>query len=502
MAKISSIRQIAFQFPGGTAQEDVTINPSYDPSRTVVIATFRRNANENNYDHLLIQKLDANTIRIRSTSNLNSGGEIILQLIEFSEGITVQDVVGPDNIYNINQVDLSQSFLVGLGSLNPTGKDNESEKSAMFRFIGDTQIEIQANHSNDCSVQVVEWEGCSASQYAFAPAGSQQSQLQFDVGISQVDPTKSCFFSSFFSPNVEDTGAIAGTLEFIVEPDGTSVTARINRNRTGNIEASQITFFVVEFDDGTLCDANEGTATNGNTVASLSYPDFGLPTIPDEFFIMPASISGLNLARYSSGGSEEGDQVHGTALKPAGSGSDILCECNNGSTNVTWRLQYIRPSPTGVPPPTPDDAYPGLTASVITDILNSIFYTQPWDDASASDQQKALNAASKAIDHLNYMGVRTDANQVNQFPRNGDLLVPNQIHTAIVHEAIMLLDGMDPQFEHQNQAIISDGYANVRSTHDHSSTRDHILAGIMSIHAWRYLQPFLRRPGDRDIFRA
>ena len=504
MAKISSIRQIGYTYASNASQVDISINPGYDPARTIVIHTWFRQDAENSYDHIMLQKLDANTIRLRSDSEVDPGSKVIIQLIEFSEGVTVQDVVGPDGIYAISEVDLAESFLVGLGNVNNDVVGNPSRQSALFRFIGSTQIEIQSNSlALPASVQVVSWDGCNASQYSFAPTMSQQNQLQFDVAIVGVDPTKAVFFSSFFSPNTEETGSIAGTLEFVPQVGGISNVARIVRNRTGNIEGSEITFFVVEFDDGTLCDANEGTADAGNTTAQLAYPDFGIsPVIPDEFFIMPSAISGLNMGRSNTGGDEEGPKFYGSATKGVSEGNDTIVEREETASTNIFRLQYIRPSPTGLPPPTPEDAYPGLTPDVITSILDRILYRDPWDEATAEEQQRALNAAADAVDLINYMGERTDTTQTNQFPRNGDTDVPLDIHTAIVYEAIMLLDGMDPQMEHENIGIVSEGYSSTRSTRDHSSTQQHILAGIMSVHAWRYLAPYLRRHFDRDINRA
>lgn len=148
------------------------------------------------------------------------------------------------------------------------------------------------------------------------------------------------------------------------------------------------------------------------------------------------------------------------------------------------------------------DPYPGLDATKITEILESVLYTQPWDNASSADQTKALNVAVQAIERLNFVGSKADSDQTYQFPRGTDTDVPDDIHRAIVHEAINLLDGVNPQFEYENLGTVSQGYAETRTKHDYRNTRDNILAGITSVYAWRYLIPYLRDHHTIELYRT
>jgi len=117
---------------------------------------------------------------------------------------------------------------------------------------------------------------------------------------------------------------------------------------------------------------------------------------------------------------------------------------------------------------------------------------EPWTDADSGDKTKALTMATEAIDRLNYLGTMTDPDQENQFPRDADIIVPVDIQKACAEIALKLLDGVDPDNEFEQLAMVSQGYSNVRSTYDRSTPLPHLVAGIVSITAWRYLKPYLR----------
>jgi hypothetical protein len=128
--------------------------------------------------------------------------------------------------------------------------------------------------------------------------------------------------------------------------------------------------------------------------------------------------------------------------------------------------------------------------------------TDAWDDATEANQTKALAMSTKLIDRLNFVGEKTDEDQDNQFPRDNDTEVPNDIKNACSEIALALLDGVDPELEFENLAMVSQGYANVRSTYDRSFAQEHIVAGIPSVIAWRYLKPYLRDARAIDLSRV
>lgn len=141
-------------------------------------------------------------------------------------------------------------------------------------------------------------------------------------------------------------------------------------------------------------------------------------------------------------------------------------------------------------------------------------FSSDWTGASEEDKEKALLAATRAIDSLRYKGLKkavydllavtpdaTDEeiqdaydSQVHQFPRDTQAAdtVPDQVFWAVCEEAISLLSGRHPEEEYRNLLLSSDGVGSFRATTDASQMFPaHTAAFITSPTAWRYLRPYL-----------
>ncbi len=136
-----------------------------------------------------------------------------------------------------------------------------------------------------------------------------------------------------------------------------------------------------------------------------------------------------------------------------------------------------------------------------------------WTQAAVLDREKALWAAMMIIDTLNYKGYKhpvyvlleanseatateirvAEASQVLEFPRGADTIVPEVIRKAAYEIAHDLLDGKDPELELENLGIVSQGYASVRTSYARNQVPlEHIINGVPTPQAWRWLKPFLR----------
>lgn len=136
-----------------------------------------------------------------------------------------------------------------------------------------------------------------------------------------------------------------------------------------------------------------------------------------------------------------------------------------------------------------------------------------WTQADVADRPKALWAATVIIDSLNFKGLRStvytllaanpnatgaeirvaEADQPLEFPRGEDTLVPEIIRRVSYEIAHALLDGRDPELELETLGIISQGYASVRTSYSRNQVPiEHIINGIPSPQAWRWIKPFLR----------
>lgn len=136
-----------------------------------------------------------------------------------------------------------------------------------------------------------------------------------------------------------------------------------------------------------------------------------------------------------------------------------------------------------------------------------------WTEASTADRQKALVAARRLIDQLNFKGYRhtvytllqsnseatvaeiqaAEVEQDNEFPRGADTEVPEDIRRAAYEIAHSLLDNKDPELELETLAVTSMGYSGVRTSFERSQVPiEHLVNMIPNALAWRLLKPFLR----------
>lgn len=139
-----------------------------------------------------------------------------------------------------------------------------------------------------------------------------------------------------------------------------------------------------------------------------------------------------------------------------------------------------------------------------------------WSGQNSEQKQKALYEATKAIDKLVFAGKKTpvfnlfvanpivsqppsqaaidaaDASQPLQFPRDGSTTVPEDIVTAAYYEAQSILSGLNAGLALENLSVTSEGAGSTRTSfnRDHTTAR-HIVNGITSFFAWRFIQPFL-----------
>ena len=103
-------------------------------------------------------------------------------------------------------------------------------------------------------------------------------------------------------------------------------------------------------------------------------------------------------------------------------------------------------------------------------------WSTAWEGASDHDKEKALIMASKTIMQLSLMDLT---------------IIPQDLKDASCEIAIALLDGIDPEKEFENLSMVSQGYANIRSTYDRSIRQEHIESGVVSIRAWQLIKPYL-----------
>lgn len=153
------------------------------------------------------------------------------------------------------------------------------------------------------------------------------------------------------------------------------------------------------------------------------------------------------------------------------------------------------------------------TIAEATDYFANRLHESAWTNADVTDRPKALIAATRIIDTLNFQGDKhslwllwqtspeasddderaADASQALQFPRDNDTDVPEDIRIACYEIAHSLLDGKDPEIELENLRVNTTSYGGTKTIYEKDLTYvEHLINMIPSPLAWRKLRPFLR----------
>lgn len=126
-------------------------------------------------------------------------------------------------------------------------------------------------------------------------------------------------------------------------------------------------------------------------------------------------------------------------------------------------------------------------------------YADLWTSLITDTQQAALNDATAIINRFQYVGKKTDPNQINQWPRDhvslhgmilANNVIPQQILVAQYEIAFALAKGIDPERELRALRVQSRGYSSVRTSYDTTNIPAWTLAGIPSAVAWQLLSAF------------
>lgn len=135
-----------------------------------------------------------------------------------------------------------------------------------------------------------------------------------------------------------------------------------------------------------------------------------------------------------------------------------------------------------------------------------------WLATNPHDKLRALVSATQIINRLNFVGLKTAAyavkraggtktevraagnTQENQFPRNGDTTIPEEIEQACCEIAFALISGIDPDKELRSLATASEsiGPLGLKVTYDRARASEWVMAGVPSPTAWQLLKPYLR----------
>lgn len=135
------------------------------------------------------------------------------------------------------------------------------------------------------------------------------------------------------------------------------------------------------------------------------------------------------------------------------------------------------------------------------------FNNSSWVNSERSIKQRALAAATKLIDRLNFDGDKADDEQEYEFPREIDSVVqetiPLSIQYACAEIAKSIVDGIDIEIETNNLNKQSYGLSQAKTvTFNDQFVPEHLRAGIPSAIAWNYLRPYLANTKTMKLYKV
>jgi hypothetical protein len=126
-----------------------------------------------------------------------------------------------------------------------------------------------------------------------------------------------------------------------------------------------------------------------------------------------------------------------------------------------------------------------------------------WLEADQAKRDAALAQATRTINTLNFIGRKTDPEQVNEFPRNDDDEVPQEVSIACCEVALAILRGLDLEAIHGNAGKSSEkvGDASVSYSGDGALKLLSENSNLPSTTAMRLLNEWLVDPRELDLER-
>ncbi len=132
-----------------------------------------------------------------------------------------------------------------------------------------------------------------------------------------------------------------------------------------------------------------------------------------------------------------------------------------------------------------------LTLSECTEYLSTELWAEAWLTADPVKQQKAINKGEQIIDSIQFKGGKLLDTQNNEFPRDYQEAVPQEVKDANCLIALKLIEGRIPELDFGNGRIKSDSLASGKTTYEVFNTPQHVLYGVPSYDAWVKLLKFV-----------
>lgn len=136
-----------------------------------------------------------------------------------------------------------------------------------------------------------------------------------------------------------------------------------------------------------------------------------------------------------------------------------------------------------------------------------------WTNAKDNDKLLALLEATERLENLRFDGQKAVSTQTLQFPRKylidaeeleylEETTVPTNIIKACYEEALSILSDDDPELAMKNLRLKRGKFGPAEDEYFDIGLQSNVLAGILSIRAWRLLLPYFKDGQEVTLIRV
>lgn len=268
MAVLKTVQSGTAVIASGTLSEAVTI-AAIDTTKSFLVFSARADGSIPERSASSGKVTDSTTITFTRAS---TGGTVVIEIswyvVEFSSGVTVQRgselIDAATKNVTITAVDLAKSF--PLISFSIVGAKYNLDDNVKAKLTSTTNLEL--NGDNTFGVGTVEWQVIEfdGSSVQTGDVSFSTTDISKTATITGVNLTKSLLIFSQKNPSVANLNVASHVLRGRI----TSTTQlTFDRDEAGSLSI-ELTWFVVEFTDGTVIQSGSENFGTGDTLKNVA----------------------------------------------------------------------------------------------------------------------------------------------------------------------------------------------------------------------------------------
>lgn len=301
---LKQIERGSTSFAGTDTTKTITLTTTLtNTSKTILLFSAKSGSGSPVDFQILGRVLSTTQIQFERAGAPSVAADVEYQVIEFSQGITVQhfniNPTAATTNTTITSVTLSKAFVIT--SLKITGTTYGSDDCVAAQITSTTNLALVTDNFTAAlwmAVQVVEIDDASVQE----KTGSYGTGTTADITVTTIDPANTFWF---FSARQTTGGVVGNDLPYLGYVNTT--TLRFTRTGAAGVNWTYVAYVVSLSAGVTVQNVTTSIASGGNTIS---------PTIPNSIVVANTAINlnGINQRYLSSTGTDDDAGTFSAAL--------------------------------------------------------------------------------------------------------------------------------------------------------------------------------------------